>query len=226
MSWEKLSWVVKRTQQCLAPEVHSLTKGLILCSLNSSLLIHSVILNSKLKHFWKHSLVLDNTDPNTSPEIFLVVFTRTPWEDNTDKWFEVSTVHCKNIEVNIPHSAIVSHMLLNLDVRKQNTEISWCSHLDQRGCLYLHEVTWIFFGSNQVMFICVSQLSATTEWRSELQVVFLLLLTHHRHGPCMAIYMETLSIHPTWAVVLNTLFIVFLCFSVECYEGKQNRDTV
>lgn len=76
------------------------------------------------------------------------------------------------------------------------------------------------------MFIYVSQQSATTEWRSELQVVFLLLLTYHRHGPCMAIYMETLSIHPTGAVVLSALFIVFLCFSAECYEGKQNRDTI
>lgn len=76
----------------------------------------------------------------------------------------------------------------------------------------LHEGTWIFFRSNQVMFICVLQLSATTDWKSEMQVVFLLLLTHHRYGPYTATYMEMFSIRPTWAVVLNAFCLFFYAF--------------
>lgn len=43
------------------------------------------------------------------------------------------------------------------------------------------------------MFFCVSQLSAITEWGSELQVAFCLLLTPHWHRT----YMEMLCVHPT-----------------------------
>lgn len=43
------------------------------------------------------------------------------------------------------------------------------------------------------MFFCVSQLSSFTEWGSELQVAFWLLLTLHWHET----YMEMLSVHPT-----------------------------